>query len=93
MAVIQVQKVPEKVSTPQDAKDLLAELCYCYSQYTYAVARRLPHKTVVLLLKKAHQMEARKYHILTQIAAAPHTEKGHGVKALLDRFEDEARRG
>jgi hypothetical protein len=83
MATIQVAPVPKK---KVKALDLLAELCYFYPQYTLAEARRLPAKDVLLLLKVAHKKKAEEYLNLTQIAAAPHTRKGAGVKKLSTRY-------
>ncbi len=83
MAIIQVATVPKK---PVKALQLLAELCYYYPQYTLADARRLPAKDVLLLIKTARKKQAEEYLNLTQIAAAPHTRKGVGVKKLSDRY-------
>lgn len=91
--VIRVAKLPAKHFTPADAQQTLATLCYYYPQYTYAAARKLPHKRVLLLIKTAQKMEAQRYYNLTQIAAAPHTERGKGVQDLLDLFESQAYNG
>jgi len=39
------------------------------------------------MLKIAQKQEAKRYYELTQIASAPHTKKGIGVKKLLDRYK------
>lgn len=83
MATIKVASVPKP---KQSARVLLAEFCYYYPQYTLAQARRLPAKDVVLLLKTARKKEAEKYFNLTQIAAAPHTKRGAGVKSLSGKY-------
>jgi hypothetical protein len=69
-----------------NARALLAELCYYYPQYSLAAARRLPAKDVMLLLNTARKKDAERYYNFTQIAAAPHTKKGSGVKSLSKRY-------
>jgi hypothetical protein len=90
MAIIPVVPIPRK---KVNARELLAELCFYYPQYTLAAARRLPAKDVMMLLKTANKMKAREYHNLTQIAAAPHTKKGEGVRKLSSRYQRDARDG
>jgi hypothetical protein len=90
LKVIQVQRAPS-VEVSTSWVELLTTLCYYYPQYTLAHARRLPHKYVIALLKTARRMEAQKYHNLTQIAAAPHTKNGEGVKTLISHFEEMTR--
>lgn len=90
MARIEVAKLPQK---KVNARRLLAELCYHYPQYSLAAARRLPAKDVMLLLKTAKQLKAAEYHNLTQIAAAPHTKKGAGVKRLSSKYLKDSRDG
>lgn len=85
--VIRMQKV-EKAEERQDWRELLATLCFHYPQYTFAQARQLPYHRVQLLLKTANKVEATKFYNLTQIAAAPHSEKGKAVKQLLSNFEE-----
>lgn len=91
--VVRVAQIPASKPRPVDADRVLEQLCYYYPQYTFAQARRLPYKRVASLLRTAHQLQAKHYHELTQISAAPHTEKGKGVTDLLKRYEDEARHG
>lgn len=83
MAIIPVASAPRK---KVNARELLAELCFFYPQYTLAAARRLPAKDVMLLLRIARKKKAEEYLNLTQIAAAPHTIKGSGVKTLSNRY-------
>lgn len=90
MAIIPVASVPKK---KVNARALLAELCWYYPQYTLAAARKLPARDVVLLLKTARRKESERYFNLTQIAAAPHTKKGSGVKKLSSRYEKAAKDG
>ena len=87
MATIEVQKIPRRKSSPLE---LLAELCYYYQQYTFAQARKLPAKHVVLLLKTARRKEAANYFNLVQIAAAPHTKNGSGVQKLSGVYKGQA---
>lgn len=84
MAIIEVAKVPKK---KVDVRDLLAELCWYYPQYTLAIANKLPAKDVKLLLKMAQRKEAEKYYNLVQIASAPHTRGGQGVKKLSEAYK------
>lgn len=93
MAKIAIQTVPKRKFTKRTAVELLASLCYYYPQYTLAAARRLPHKHVILLIKTAQKMEATKYYNLTQIAAAPQTKKGEGVKKLLESYQKQVENG
>lgn len=89
--VIKVAKVSKATSRTAGQKDWqvkLATLCFYYPQYTFADAYRLPAWIVNLLLKRAHQLEAERYFNLTEISTAPHTEKGKGVKQLLNRYEE-----
>jgi hypothetical protein len=90
--VVKVQSTSSPVEH-QDVTELLASLCYYYPQYTLSQASKLPLKTVLLLLKVARQHEAVKYHNLTQIAAAPHTNKGAGVRKLSSHYENIMRSG
>jgi hypothetical protein len=84
MATIKVASVPTKQI---QARHLLAMLCFYYPQYTLAEARQLKAKDVMLLLKIAQIEKSKEYFNLTQIAAAPHTKKGEGVKTLSDNYK------
>ncbi len=90
MATVQVASIPKK---KVNARELLGELCWYYPQYTLAAARQLPARDVMLLLKIARKKEAEKYLNLTQIAAAPHTKKGVGIKRLSSRYQKVAKDG
>lgn len=87
---VEVAKLPSKVSK-QSNRELWAKVCYHYGAYDLEKASRLPARDVALLLKIAKKEEALKMYDLTQIAAAPHTEKGRGVKNLSKYFEKEAK--
>lgn len=67
-------------------RELWAEVAYNYPQYTLKQASELSTRDVKLLLRIARREKAVEYFNLTQIAAAPHTEKGKGVKKLTDNF-------
>jgi hypothetical protein len=82
--VAQIPKTPQRKTTTDE---LLATLCYYYPQYTFAEARRLPYKRLLLLLRVARRIESIKMGNLVQIVAAPHFGKGKGVKELAKYFE------
>lgn len=86
MPVIRVQKVPKKT---ESAEDTLARFCFYFQQYTYKEAQALPFRRVMKLLKIAKRERARQMYELTQIAAAPHTDKGVGVKKMLKYFQEQ----
>ncbi len=69
---------------------LWATVCYYYPQYTLEDARKLSVRDIRLLLGTARRMEAQKMLMLTQIAAAPHTKNGKGVKQLTKHFQNES---
>lgn len=66
-----------------------ASICYYYPQYTLQEASKLTRRDINLLLSTAKRLEAARMRNLVQIAAAPHTKKGEGVKRLLDFFQKE----
>lgn len=68
-------------------RELWATICYYYPQYTLEEASRLSVRDIKLLLRTAEKLEAQKMLALTQIAAAPHTKKGKGVKQLSDYYK------
>jgi hypothetical protein len=86
--VVKVQPIPHKEPKPVDADRLCEELCYWYPAYRFEQARQVPYKRSVSMLRTARRLEAEKYYQLTQIAAAPHTDKGDGVKNLLKAYGD-----
>ena len=83
---IRVKKVVVK-APKLNVDELLARLCYYYPQYTFREAKELPYKHVQLLLRVAKKQQAIQLYNLTQIAAAPHTKKGEGVKKLSEHFK------
>jgi hypothetical protein len=90
---IQVQKIPkaEPSTRSQHDKDLdtYAEICHYYSAYTMPMAKKLPGKYIKVMLRRARQLEAKKYYNLTQIAAAAQTEKMEGVDELLKHYQEQ----
>ena len=90
MADVRVKPV-SVVPKRESLRELYALVCWYYPQYTLKDVQNLPGRDVQLLLKTASKMEARQYLALTQIAAAPHTKKGQGVKNLITEFKKAAR--
>lgn len=86
MARIKVAKAPLQADKSQRRR-LYATLCYYYPQYTLEQASRLTSRDINLLIKTAVKIETKKMYDLTQIASAPHTEKGIGVKNLLEHYK------
>ena len=87
MAVVAVaQPVPSSEDTTSD-REIWAIVAYYYPQYTLKEASKLPARDIKLLIKTAKKLEAQKMFNLTQIAAAPHTKKGEGVKKLSEHFK------
>lgn len=87
MASIKVKKVPVG-GGKQARRELYATLCWYYPQYTLQNVQAMPARDVHLLIKTAQRQEARYLLNLTQIAAAPHTKNGSGVKNLMQKFKD-----
>lgn len=81
---IKVQKVPKREVSIDDT---IIKFCLYFPQYKYHEARKLPFVRVVKMLKVAERERAFLLFQLTNIAAAPHTKKGSGVKRLLDIFK------
>lgn len=70
-----------------NAEELYAQVCYHYPQYTLETASQLSFRRIRLLLRTVSKIQAAHYYNLTQIAAAPHTKKGSGVKKLAEHFK------
>lgn len=88
MAKIEVAKIPVKQGTK---RDLYAMVCYFYPQYKLSEVAKMPARDLFLLIKTAQKMEAMKMFNYTQIAAAPHSKKGAGVKKLAEHFKKMSR--
>ena len=82
---VTAQPIPIKKDKNTKRK-LWATVCYYYPQYTLQEASQLSNRDIKLLLKVANQIEAQYKYDLVQIAAAPHTKKGSGVKKLTEHF-------
>lgn len=87
MARIEIAKVPDK---KVDKRSLYASVCYYYPQYTLQDVQRMPVRDVNLLINTAKKMQALDYFNQVQIAAAPHSDKGRGVKKLSEHYRKEA---
>ena len=85
--IVVAKPVPRKRDRTKK-RDMYAMVCYYYPQYTLEEVAKLPYRDLKLLLRTAEKLEAKKMYELTQIAAAPHTEKGRGVKQLERHFKD-----
>jgi hypothetical protein len=90
MAEVTAAKVPK---ARLSKRELYATVCFYYPQYTLRDAQRLPARDIRLLIRTAKKHEAMKMYNLIQIAAAPHTKKGQGVKKLLAHFKRLAANG
>lgn len=89
---VKAKPVPKIRGNKQTNRRLWAEVCYYYPQYTLKEASQLSARDIRLLLKTASRLEATRFYNLTQIASAPHSEKGKGVKELIDHFQREMRK-
>ena len=68
-------------------REIYAEVCYYYPQYTLEEVSKLPARDIQLLLDIAQKKQAELLYNLVQIVAAPHTKKGEGVKKLSEHFK------
>lgn len=84
MAEIEVAKAPKKQASK---RELYAQVCYYYPQYTLSEVEKLPQRDITLLLNVASRIEGLRMLNLTQIAAAPHSKNGSGVKKLTEHFK------
>lgn len=91
MAEIRIQKII--ANNDVSKRKLYARVAYFYQQYTLKDVEKMPQRDVMLLLKTAQQIEANRFLNLTQICAAPHTEKGRGVKKLTAYFKGVLKNG
>ena len=81
---------PQRGNKAESNRTLWATICYYYPQYTLEEASRLPIRDIRLLLNTAKRQEAMKMLQFVQIAAAPHTKKGKGVKDLTKHYQNES---
>ena len=82
-----VKTEPSEAEGGTPNRDMYAQVCYFYPQYTLEDVQQMPARDVNLLIKTAHQQKAIDYLNFTQIVAAPHTKKGEGVKKLADSYQ------
>lgn len=87
MADIRVKKVVP-VNGKLSKRELYATICYHYPQYTLKEVASLPARDVQLLFRTFQKQQAILLLNLTQIAAAPHTEKGKGVASLIEQYKE-----
>lgn len=89
MARVKAQKV---IGQRASAEDILGKFCYYYRQYTYAEARRLPMRRVLLLLDRSEKERARDLYDLANILMACHFAKNSSaVKNLIKYYQDKAK--
>lgn len=84
---VKAQSIHQATEAKISKREMWARICYHYPQYTLKEASELPVRDIKLLLKVARQIQAENKYDLTQIAAAPHTKKGSGVKKLTEHFK------
>ena len=84
---IKAQSIHSVSKDKVSKREMWARVCYHYPQYTLKEASELPARDIKLLLKIARQIQAENKYDYTQIAAAPHTKKGSGVKKLTEHFK------
>ena len=82
------KSIPKAQPKEQTNRRLWARVAFYYPQYTLKEASKLSLRDIKLLLKVADIERATEWHELTQISAAPHTEKGKGVKDLLNHYQE-----
>lgn len=89
MVKVKVAKVESNSASSKSSKrHLYAMIAYYYPQYTFKEAANLKARDLYELLRTAQKMKAIEYLNLTQIAAAPHSEKGKSVKRLMKSYEE-----
>lgn len=84
---IQAQSVALAQNDKTSNREMWARVCYYYPQYTLEQASKLPVRDIKLLLHTANKIHAQNMYDLVQIAAAPHTKKGSGVKKLVEHYK------
>lgn len=91
MAEIKVAKVTSGVSKKATRRELYAQVCLYYPQYTLKEASLLPARDLYLLIGEAYKREALRNYNMMQIVAAPHSKKGEAIGKLLDHFKENMR--
>lgn len=85
--VVKAKPVSSARPPGYDIDEACYRLCYYYPQYTLHDAYNLRFDIVLGLLDTAMREKARDFAELTNIAAAPHTKKGQGVKKLMNEYK------
>lgn len=85
MPTIKVQKIPEK---EVKIEDILMQFCYYFPRYSYAEAKAMQYKRVILMLQTAQKENAKKMLELVHIVTAPHTKNGTAVKNLISHYQN-----
>lgn len=88
MARIEVQKVPGQKDKVRSKRQIYAEICLNYPQYSLKKASKLSARDIELLLTEAHKMEAIRFYNLTLITNSPNSKKGEAAKRLLKHFKE-----
>lgn len=80
-------KNPKSDDSENSNRQTYALVCYFYPQYKLEDVEQMPARDVNLLITTAHKQRAIDYMNHVQIAAAPHTKNGEGVKKLIDQYK------
>lgn len=80
-------KNPKSEDESNSNRRIYALVCYFYPQYKLEDVEQMPARDVNLLINTAHKQKAVEYMNQVQIAAAPHTKKGEGIKKLIDEYK------
>ena len=92
MVKVKVASVKKSASVRSTKRDLYAMVAYYYPQYTFKEAENLKARDLNILIKTAQKLKAVDYLNLTQIVAAPHSEKGKAVDRLIDDYQSTIRK-
>lgn len=80
-------KNPKSNDDDNSNRRTYALVCYYYPQYKLEEVEQMPARDVSLLINTAYKEKAIEYMNHVQIAAAPHSKKGEGVKKLIDSYK------
>ena len=86
---IKAKSVSQVTGQKITKREMWATVAYHYPQYTLEEASKLSARDIKLLLRVARKIKSQDKYDFTQIAAAPHTKKGVGVKKLTEYFRKE----
>lgn len=84
-----VREATQETANPTQGANRMvyALVAYHYPQYKLEDVEKMPYRDVDLLLSTVRRIEAERLYNLTMIASAPHSDKGKGVKNLLEHFK------